>query len=274
MHNSATLAEIFPVIATETAYCKKHDCEYQAVTNRVGPRHVVSACPVCHDEEIQQQTIKRQREFDQERQNRLLQSRLDSAQIPRRFQQSSFTGYRINNDERRAKTLRVLQGYAENFSEHRHSGASLILAGMPGTGKTHLACAIAAHLAHEGYQAQYNTAQKLLRTIRDTYRKDSRLSTQDVLDKLARLDLLILDEIGVQRGTDDELNLLFEVIDDRYANCAPTILISNLAGEEIKALLGERVIDRLKDGGGKYLAFNWESHRGTGNRTHPPKTEG
>ena len=44
----------------------------------------------------------------------------------------------------------------------------------------------------------------------------------------------------------------------------PTILISNLPLEELSAFIGERVIDRMSDGGGCTLAFTWDSYRSRG----------
>lgn len=74
-------------------------------------------------------------------------------------------------------------------------------------------------------------------------------------------DLLIIDEVGVQFGSDAEKLILFEVINTRYESMKPTILISNLALNKLAGFIGERVIDRMKDGGGCTLAFTWDSYR-------------
>ena len=74
-------------------------------------------------------------------------------------------------------------------------------------------------------------------------------------------DLLIIDEVGVQRGSDFEKETFFDVINERYENMRPTIILSNLTIEEIKVFLGERVFDRLRENGGKAFLLDWPSYR-------------
>ena len=88
-----------------------------------------------------------------------------------------------------------------------------------------------------------------------------KLTERDVLNAFEQCDLLIIDEIGVQSGTDNERNIIFGIIDARYREMLPTIAISNLNESEVASLISERSIDRLKQGGGT-LAFNWRSYRG------------
>jgi DNA replication protein DnaC len=73
----------------------------------------------------------------------------------------------------------------------------------------------------------------------------------------------VLDEVGVQYGTDAEKQIAFEIINTRYENLRPTIIISNLNAAELTTFIGERVMDRLKENGGRLLVFDWPSHRGT-----------
>ncbi|EJF3060091.1 ATP-binding protein, partial [Escherichia coli] len=72
---------------------------------------------------------------------------------------------------------------------------------------------------------------------------------------------LIIDEVGVQFGSDAEKLIMFEIINTRYEYMKPTILISNQSKDELSAFIGERVIDRMNDGGGCTLAFTWDSYR-------------
>ena len=75
------------------------------------------------------------------------------------------------------------------------------------------------------------------------------------------VDLLIVDEVGVKAGTENEKQIIFNVLNERYNNVLPTVLISNLRENEVKTYLGERVWDRLKEGGGNVLILNGESQR-------------
>ena len=76
-------------------------------------------------------------------------------------------------------------------------------------------------------------------------------------------ELLIIDEVGVQFGSEAEKLILFEIINTRYERMMPTILISNLPKDELSAFIGERVIDRMNDGGG-CTGIHRDSYRSRG----------
>lgn len=73
--------------------------------------------------------------------------------------------------------------------------------------------------------------------------------------------MLILDEVGVQFGSESEKIILFEILNERYLNMKPTILISNLNPAALQEYVGERVMDRMRENGGIILKFDWKSHR-------------
>ena len=73
-------------------------------------------------------------------------------------------------------------------------------------------------------------------------------------------DLLILDEVGVQFGSDFEKQILFDVLNERYEKLKPSILLSNIPGDQLADYLGERVTDRLRENGGKMIGFDWDSY--------------
>jgi DNA replication protein DnaC len=100
-----------------------------------------------------------------------------------------------------------------------------------------------------------------VRHIKDTYRKDSIRSESEAIDDLVAPGLLILDEVGVQVGSEHEKMLVFEIINERYQACRSTILISNLNREELTAYLGDRIMDRFNEAGA-VVAFDWASYRG------------
>ena len=68
-----------------------------------------------------------------------------------------------------ALDTRIGQRYAGHFSTRLSDGSSLILTGRPGTGKTHLACAILASVIAKGYAGLFITVSEALRLIRDAY---------------------------------------------------------------------------------------------------------
>lgn len=222
-------------------------------------------CPTCEADQEQARTDEeaaRLRREAAEHRDRLIRKHLQHAAVPPRFEGKSFADYTAS-DPGATKALATCRTYADRFAEHLRAGTSLILCGNAGTGKTHLACAVANHVIREHAKAAvYMTAGRAFRRVKDTYRKNSQVGEQDALSAFAVPDLLILDEIGVQYGSDAERNILFEIVNERYEQMKPTALISNLALPALTDFAGERVIDRLKENGGKLVVFDWKSHRG------------
>jgi DNA replication protein DnaC len=189
--------------------------------------------------------------------NEQIESLKNLSSIPLRFKSCSFDTF--NN----TKEKNIVLDYVKNFKEKQALGTSLVFCGTTGTGKTHLCSALTSYLI-ENYQIKilYTKAFDLLRDVKETYNRNSKYSFADVHHKHAKVDLLIIDEIGVQFGTDTEKQILFEIINDRYENLKPTILVTNLSLTNLKEFAGDRVIDRMKENGGKIVIFSGESFRG------------
>ncbi|EDZ9930855.1 DNA replication protein DnaC [Salmonella enterica] len=73
--------------------------------------------------------------------------------------------------------------------------------------------------------------------------------------------LLVLDEVGVQRDTKNEFVILNQIVDRRTASMKSVGILTNLNFDALKALAGERVTDRLRMNGGRWVIFGWESWR-------------
>ena len=188
------------------------------------------------------------------------------AGIPPRFQGHSVADYPAA-DGRQAQTKQVLAAYVEHFSRARELGTSLVFCGRVGTGKTRLACSVANDILDQGYSVIFAKWIRTLSRFRESYRpakeqRGERTETRSsIVKELTAPDLLVLDEIGVQHATADELTLAYEILDHRYDAMRPSIVVGNLAYDDLAAYLGERVVDRLSEGAGAVLAFDWESMR-------------
>ena len=104
------------------------------------------------------------------------------------------------------------------------------------------------------------TASDMTSQVKDAYKSDD-TTTQQVVKEFSFFDLLIIDEVGIQTSSEAEKRIFFDIINKRYENMLPTILISNLELQELTAFVGERVMDRMKENGGVIFAFDWDSHR-------------
>ncbi len=189
------------------------------------------------------------------------QARLASVGIGKRYANSSLDNF-VPTTPIAQKVLNVCRRYVATFPERLASGDSLLMMGNAGTGKNHLAAAIC-HAVHDaGYTACHTRAIKMIRRIRQSWNGNSE-TEQEAIDLFVAPDLLVLDEVGMNYGSDAEKILLFDVLNERYENLKPTIVISNLALDGITEALGGRVMDRFREGKSRLLSFTWESYRGT-----------
>lgn len=252
-------------IATET--CEKHgqyECRTRTYPNsliKIPPRS--SICPGCLSDELIRLQGEKIRN-DEAARKRNIDLLLDGLNIPARFENCTLQNYEpVNDDAKRA--LKVCQAYASRWPERLQKGGGLVMCGKPGTGKNHLALAIARHAITEHQSsAVFTTALKIAREYKSTWSKGSSRTEDEVIRYFTKPDLLIIDEVGVQFGSDAEKLIMFEIINTRYERMKPTILISNQTREELSAFIGERVLDRMSDGGGCTLSFTWDSYRSKG----------
>jgi DNA replication protein DnaC len=179
--------------------------------------------------------------------------------IPKRFMDRGFTNYEVKTDQQR-EVLETAKEYAVNFSIHRKAGSGFVFTGMTGTGKNHLAMAIAKQVIRDGYSAIYTTVLDATQHIREAYRTSSEDSDRQVIAIYASADLLVLDEVGVQMNNDSERVFITSIINKRYEQLKPTIVLSNLSPDNMQKYLGERVMSRLRETT-RMLQFLWEDYR-------------
>jgi len=174
----------------------------------------------------------------QERTNGLLRR----AAIPARYGDAGL------NPKVREQSVAYAEGraFVDSFQARLKNGAGMVVWGDVGTGKTHLACGIANALISKSHSVLYCTALEAVMLVKSSWKRGTDGMTEyDIYSRFGDPELLIIDEIGVQMGSDFERMVLTSIADIRSRNCLPTIIISNLNPEEIYGLLGERMFDRL-----------------------------
>lgn len=177
--------------------------------------------------------------------------------IAKRFQRCSFDNYQVINQQQ-ALIKNAMKEFAEQFEDHLEMGTPVLLLGGVGTGKTHLASAVANQIANNGYDTIFRSVSQIIRSIRDTWGKSG--EEQKLLEIYRSVDLLIIDEVGVQAGSDNERNILFDIINGRYEEMKPTIMISNLTPDAFTMAVGQRISSRIQHDG-KLLPFDWNDYR-------------
>ena len=213
-------------------------------------------CPACTAEEDQRDAAKRA-QAEQERRQRILADKIGRACLPERFASQGLDAYEVEH-EGQARALKFARDYSKDFSHVRKTGRSALFVGGLGTGKTHLSVGIALEVMRQGYTALFLTVFQAIRTVKDSWRGGSEARA---IAALVEPDLLILDELGQQFGSDTEQLILFDVLNERYSQRKPVILLSNHPIAEIEKLLGSRMMDRLREDGAECVIFKWPSHR-------------
>lgn len=258
----ATKSELPPV----AAHCEKHgDFMAKRMASPFGGKPVTFGCRQCTDERIAADKAREASEAIRAAEEKQRKA-LDRAGIPTRFRGRSFDNYEANTPAKQ-HALSVAKSFAEEFKENYDAGRCLIFSGKTGTGKTHLANAIANHIIGKGWSPFFITVRELVGSVKSTWNKRSEKSEIQVIREYIGQHLLIIDEIGVQFDSDAERMIIFDIINGRYEEQLPTIILSNYPvdsteGVSIRKSLGDRVLDRLRENGGKIVQFNWESYRG------------
>ena len=222
--------------------CPVHGRFLQAIHRGGAAYHYAYRCPVCAREERE----------------RALWGR---SGIPQRFRSKTLADYRATCPGQK-QALASAHAFADQIEASLAQGRTMILCGNPGTGKTHIACAIGGECISAGKTAIFTSLAEIIDRVFSTWRSRSSSSgaAGDPLEALATVDLLIIDEIGGAGGSDAEKRLMFQLLNRRYEDVRSTILISNLRPDALAKTLGERTVDRFRETG-EMIPFTWHSYR-------------
>lgn len=187
-----------------------------------------------------------------------LKNAVDRSGILPLHQHCTVANYQVNNPGQ-MEAKRFAGGYADHFANN--NGQGFIFSGESGTGKNHLAAAICNQLIGNGYSCLVITVSELMMNLRKCYQKDAEMSEDGFFRAMNNYDLLILDEIGLQRGTTAENLAINQIVDQRICRMKPTGMLTNLDAQMINDVLGVRIMDRMRMNGGAWIPFTWESYR-------------
>jgi DNA replication protein DnaC len=121
----------------------------------------------------------------------------------------------------------------------------LILLGVNGCGKTHLAAAIANYQLAHGKPVFFVVVPDLLDHLRSTFSPDSKISYDEFSERIKEVPLLILDDFGEQSTTPWAQEKLYQLINYRYNARLPMVVTSCLSLEEIEPRISSRMVDPM-----------------------------
>lgn len=146
------------------------------------------------------------------------------------------------DDKNNSELTDLARRYAENFNKIHSEGMGLLLYGTVGTGKTFISACIANAVIDQEYSVLVTSFPRLCNKLFSTNDK------QSYLDSLNGYDLLVIDDLGVERDTEYMGELVQSIVDSRYRARKPIIVTTNLTGDELKHpkdIRNDRVYSRL-----------------------------
>ncbi len=228
--------------------CEKHGIEYDN-ERKLADGFVLghNRCPECDKE--WEETLEKDRSEEQER---IEADRrkwfLENSNIEPEYQSASFENFIAESEDLKKAVETVKKLLSGEIQK-------IVMIGANGTGKTHLACAALNQLQKGKIMSMYEISA----TIRGTYTNNSTVTELQVVDGLARTQLLVIDEMGRTKGSDSEMNWLSYIIDKRHVRTLPTIFISNKHTRKmcpkhgcpdcLENFIGEDIMSRINEGG-------------------------
>jgi DNA replication protein DnaC len=167
-----------------------------------------------------------------------------SAVIPRRYRDASFDRPPATEIEPRA-VVGAVRSFADRINDHLDAGRGLWFVGPVGTGKTTLAMLVSKAALRAGRSVAIYSLPRLLNEIRDTHRAER--SHVALLDRLAAVDLLHIDDVGAERTTDWVLEELYSIVNARYEDQRSIVITTNLDEDALSEQISARTVSRLAE---------------------------
>lgn len=212
-----------------------------------------STCRSCADQKLAQAQIDHNKAVNL----MVREKHFAGSMLPARHETSGFKNYLVEHDEQRIAKLGC-----HDFAKDQVKGIkrNLIMVGRTGTGKTHLACAVARNVLDARKYVRYITSEDMANEIANAWTKPDD-SEASAIYRFTEYDLLILDEYGLHDQYEKRLALVHKVLYSRYDAKKSTMLISNWTIEQLKENLGDRLWSRFQHDGLTIVNCNWADQR-------------
>ena len=163
----------------------------------------------------------------------------ESSNLGARFENRTFGNFEVRREPEAYKGCLAYSNRENLFSDSRNS---LLIFGGYGSGKTHLAAAIANSLIDRGIPVLFATYADHLEHIREEFDKTGK---RMYLSKMKNTPMLVLDDVGKEKLTDWAKEIMFSVINYRYEHKLPFVLTTNLNESQLGNHIGGAVYSRM-----------------------------
>ena len=161
----------------------------------------------------------------------------------RGFTDPAMREWTFANDNGRNPQMKTARFYVEHWEDMKAGNIGYLLWGSVGTGKSYLAGCIANALMEKEIPVRMTNFALILNDLAASFE-----GRNEYISRLCRYPLLILDDFGMERGTEYGLEQVFNVIDSRYRSGKPLIVTTNLTLDDLhnpEDTAHSRIYDRL-----------------------------
>ena len=159
------------------------------------------------------------------------------------FSDPAMLGWTFENDNGHSPQMHHAHRYVEQWQTMHSENLGLLLWGGVGTGKSFLAGCIANALMEQEVPVRMTNFARILNELNNSFS-----GRNEVVDRLCRYHLLIIDDLGMERGTEYALEQIYNIVDSRYRSQKPLIVTTNLTLDEMRHpqdTVHARIYDRL-----------------------------
>ena len=179
-----------------------------------------------------------------------MKRRLSFANIPEAFKDMrlnnfSLSAYRtIEGRNSATVACKMIKQYLDNFEEAKATGLGLyFFSNTKGSGKTRMAASIANELV-EKYPVKFSVGSEILSEIKKTYDKQSGMTESRLIDALVEMEILFIDDFGMDSATDWVNDKYYHIVNERYINKKVTFFTSNEPVEQLR--YNDRIQNRVQ----------------------------
>lgn len=200
----------------------------------------------------QSQALEEQRELEQKKQRLMRFEKLKQASLlGERYKNASFDSLDLNRPQDFIDAVARCKKFCERWEDVKKEGLGIYLYGDVGTGKSLLTACIGNCLLSQMIPVLFTNFFEISKQIKKSF-SDSTITESDFVEKLATIDLLIIDDIGteqmVKNGERTWLqDKIYDVVNARYVNKKPTIFSSNESLVDLVENCGlmKKTVDRI-----------------------------
>ena len=170
------------------------------------------------------------------------QAELSTLHLLKHLTFAGFDAERSDLTHEARQNLRTITNVCREYAVQPHGW--LVLSGVSGSGKTHLAAAIANQITREAPgDAMFVVAPDLLDHLRATFSPQSSVTYDRRFDEIKKVRLLVLDDLGTESATAWAREKLFQLLNYRYNALLPTVITTTSKPDDLEPRLRTRMFD-------------------------------